>query len=55
MIALLEVASVAAAVAFATDPAGAPCGTARWAGSVSRLRPVDDINAAGTIPRLPKG
>lgn len=32
-----------------------PYGEARQKGSVSRLHVIDDTDAAGTIPYLPKG
>jgi uncharacterized protein (DUF1330 family) len=38
--------------AFAADPAYAPFGQARQAGSVSRFRVIDDTDIAGTIPYL---
>jgi len=37
------------------DPAYAEYGQARRAGTVSRLHVIDDTDAAGTIPYLPKG
>lgn len=41
--------------AFASDPAYAPYGKARQAGSNSRFRVIDDTDIAGTIPYLKKG
>ncbi len=41
--------------AFAGDPDYAPYGEARQAGSVSRMRVIDDTDLAGAIPYLPKG
>lgn len=55
MIALLEFPSAEAVRAFADDPAYAPYSQARQAGSVSRFYLIDDTDAAGTIPYLPKG
>ncbi len=55
MIALLEFPSAEAVQAFADDPAYAPYGQARQAGSVSRFYLIDDTDAAGTIPYLTKG
>ena len=55
MIALLEFPSLEALQAFAGDPDYAPYGQARQAGSVSTFHVIDDTDAAGTIPYLPKG
>ncbi len=55
MVALLEFPSMDAVQAFAGDPEYAPYGAARQAGSVSRMHVLDDTDAAGTIPYLPKG
>jgi len=55
LIALLQFPSVEAVQAFAGDPAYAPYAKARQDGSVSCLRVIDDTDAAGTIPYLPKG
>lgn len=55
MIALLEFPSAEAVRAFVDDPAYAPYSQARQAGSVSRFYLIDDTDAAGTIPYLPKG
>jgi uncharacterized protein (DUF1330 family) len=55
LIALLQFPSMQALQAFATDPAYAPFGTARKAGSISRFHVIDDTDVAGTIPYLPKG
>jgi uncharacterized protein (DUF1330 family) len=54
VIALLEFPSAGAVQAFATDPAYAPYGAARQAGSESRLQLLDDTDVAGTIPYLRK-
>ncbi len=55
LVALLEFPSRDAVMAFASDPAYAPYGEARQAGSVSRFRLIDDTDIAGTIPYLPAG
>jgi uncharacterized protein (DUF1330 family) len=55
LIALMTFPTLAAAQAFANDPAYAPHALARQAGSVSRFHVVDDTDAAGTIPYLAKG
>ncbi len=55
LIALLKFPSVEAVQAFAKDPAYAKYSQARQAGSVSRFHVIDDTDAAGTIPYLPKG
>ena len=55
IIALLAFPSMEAIEAFASDPAYAEFGTARQAGSVSTFHVIDDSDAAGTIPYLPKG
>ena len=54
LVALIEFPTMDAVQAFATDPDYAPFGTARQAGSVSRLHVVDDTDVAGTIPYLSK-
>ena len=55
LIAILEFPSKRAVEAFAADPAYAPFGKARQAGSVSRFRLIDDTDVAGTIPYLKAG
>lgn len=55
LIALIEFPSMDNIQAFANDPDYAPFGEARRAGSISKLRVIDDTDAAGTIPYLPKG
>ena len=55
LIAIIEFPSVEAANAFANDPDYEPYGKARQAGSVSRLRMIDDTDIAGAIPYLPAG
>lgn len=55
LIALLEFPSMEAVQDFAGDPDYAPYGQARRAGSVSRFHVIDNTDAAGTIPYLPKG
>lgn len=55
LVALLQFPSMEKVQAFATDPDYAPYAAARQAGSVSRLHVIDDTDAAGTIPYLPKG
>ncbi|MBE8987640.1 DUF1330 domain-containing protein [Nostoc sp. LEGE 12450] len=55
LLALLEFPSTEAAQAFVNDPAYAKYRQARQAGSISRLHIIDDTDAAGTIPYLPKG
>jgi uncharacterized protein (DUF1330 family) len=55
IVALVEFPSMQAVEAFAGDPAYAPHATARQAGSISRFHVLDDTDAAGTIPYLPKG
>ncbi|MFY0614467.1 MAG: DUF1330 domain-containing protein [Hyphomicrobiaceae bacterium] len=54
LIALIEFPTMDAVQAFASDPAYAPYGSARQAGSMSRLNVVDDTDVAGTIPYLNK-
>lgn len=54
VIALIEFPSVEAAQAFAGDPEYAPYREARIAGTVSKLNVIDDTDAAGAIPYLPK-
>ncbi len=55
IVALVEFPSMQAVEAFASDPAYAPYAAARQAGSVSRFHVLDNTDAAGTIPYLPKG
>ncbi|PWJ14445.1 DUF1330 domain-containing protein [Jannaschia seohaensis] len=55
LIAILEFPSREALDAFAADPAYAPYGQARQAGSVSTFRLIDDTDIAGTIPYLKAG
>jgi len=55
LIALIEFPTMEAVQAFAGSPEYAPYGEARQAGSVSRLRVIDDTDLAGAIPYLPKG
>jgi len=55
LIALVEFPSVDAAKAFANDPDYAPLAKARQAGSEGHFWVVDDTDAAGGIPYLPKG
>ena len=54
LVALIEFPTMDAVQAFASDPDYAPFGTARQAGSVSRLHVLDDTDVAGTIPYLRK-
>ena len=55
LVALLQFPSMEAVQAFAGDPEYAPFAKARQAGSISRLHVIDDTDAAGAIPYLPKG
>jgi len=55
LIALLQFPSMEAVQSFAGDPEYAPYAKARQDGSISWLRVIDDTDAAGTIPYLPKG
>ncbi|ACC79244.1 DUF1330 domain-containing protein [Nostoc punctiforme] len=55
LLALLEFPSAEAVQAFVNDPAYAKYRQARQAGSISRFHIIDDTDAAGTIPYLPKG
>jgi uncharacterized protein (DUF1330 family) len=55
LIAIVQFPNEEAAKAFATDPAYAPYGRMRQEGSDSRFQLIDDTDAAGTIPYLPKG
>ncbi len=54
LVALIQFPDVASAQAFATDPDYAPFVAARQAGSVSNFYVIDDTDAAGAIPYLPK-
>ncbi len=55
LIALIAFPDRAAFESFASDPAYAPLGRARRAGSVSRFRLIDDTDLAGTISYLRAG
>ena len=55
LIAVIQFPDEASARAFATDPAYAPYGSARAAGSVSKLNLIDDTDVAGSIPYLAQG
>ena len=55
LIALLTFPSLAAAQAFANDPAYAPHARARQAGSISRFHVIDETDVAGATPYLAKG
>lgn len=55
LIALVEFPSLDAAKAFASDPDYAPLAKARQAGSEGHFWVIDDTDAAGGIPYLPKG
>ncbi len=55
LIALIEFPDEESVKAFANDPAYAPYGNARQAGSVSKLNAIDATDVAGTIPYLGKG
>jgi uncharacterized protein (DUF1330 family) len=55
LIAIVQFPNEEGAKAFATDPAYAPYGRMRQEGSESRFQLIDDTDAAGTIPYLPKG
>lgn len=54
LVALIQFPTMDAVQAFASDPDYATFGTARQAGSISRLHVVDDTDVAGTIPYLGK-
>jgi uncharacterized protein (DUF1330 family) len=54
LIALIQFPSMEAVEAFVNDPAYAPFAQARQAGSVSRFCVIDDTDAAGSIPYLPR-
>ncbi|MET4128854.1 DUF1330 domain-containing protein [Roseovarius sp. MBR-6] len=55
LIALIEFPSLEAAKAFGSDPEYAPLARARQAGSEGHFWVIDDTDAAGGIPYLPKG
>jgi uncharacterized protein (DUF1330 family) len=55
LLAVLEFPSGDALQAFLDDPAYEPYRAARQGGSVCRFHALDDADAAGTIPYLPKG
>jgi len=55
LIAILEFPTKDALLGFANDPAYAPYGSARQAGSISNFHMIDDTDLAGTIPYLPAG
>lgn len=55
LIAILEFPSAENAAGFANDPAYAPYGAARQAGSVCQFTMIDGTDAAGTIPYLQAG
>jgi uncharacterized protein (DUF1330 family) len=55
LIALIAFPSAEAARAFAHDPDYAPLARARQAGSEGHFWVIDDTDAAGSIPYLPKG
>lgn len=54
LIALIEFPSLTALQAFAKDPEYAPFAQARQSGSESTFYAIDDTDAAGAIPYLPK-
>ena len=54
LIALIQFPDVQSAQAFAQDPEYAPFVASRQAGSVSNFYVIDDTDAAGSIPYLPK-
>lgn len=55
LIAILEFPTREALDKFAADPAYAPYGQARQAGSVSSFHVIDDTDIAGAIPYLKAG
>jgi len=55
LVAILEFPDEEALKAFVNDPAYAPYGKARQAGSVSNFYMIDDTDIAGTIPYLTAG
>ena len=54
LVALLQFPAMGALEAFVKDPEYAPFAKARQAGSISRFYAIDDTDAAGSIPYLPK-
>jgi len=54
LIAIIQFPSVEAAEDFAHDPEYVPFAKARQAGSVGSIQIIDDADAAGAIPYLPK-
>ncbi|WP_120500157.1 DUF1330 domain-containing protein [Roseovarius sp. EL26] len=55
LVAILEFPTRDALDNFASDPAYAPYGEARQAGSISHFRVIDDTDIAGSIPYLTAG
>jgi uncharacterized protein (DUF1330 family) len=55
VIGILKFPTLAAAQSFVGDVEYAPFARARQAGSVSQFYVIDDTDAAGTLPYLPKG
>ena len=55
LIAILEFPTRQALDSFASDPAYAPYGRARQAGSISNFHVIDDTDIAGQIPYLKAG
>jgi uncharacterized protein (DUF1330 family) len=55
LVGIISFPSMEAFQAFKADPAYAPYGDARRAGSISKFRVIDDTDIAGTIPYLDKG
>lgn len=55
LVGIVEFPSMEAFNAFKSDPAYAPYGNARQAGSISNFHVIDDTDIAGTIPYLNKG
>ncbi|MEJ1934312.1 hypothetical protein WDZ92_29290 [Nostoc sp. NIES-2111] len=55
VIGLLKFPTLAAAESFVGDVEYAPFAKARQNGSVSQFYVIDDTDAAGTLPYLPKG
>lgn len=55
VIALVQFPSTEALQAFVDDPEYRPFAEARQAGSRSHLRAIDDSDATGGVPYLPKG
>lgn len=54
VIALIQFPSMDSIEAFVKDPEYAPFAKSRQAGSTSRFYAIDDTDAAGSIPYLPK-